>query len=141
MTSATDTPLSHAGGVAYRTDSGAPRFLVVQASRNPTQWVLPKGHIEPGENPEETAVREIREEAGVDAEVLRPVGDISFVTPREPVHARFYLMRRRGDAPADENRSVAWLPYEEARDRLTFEDQRGLLARANDLLAPDVRSR
>ncbi len=132
---------SHAGGVAYRADGDAVRFLVVQASANPAHWVLPKGHIEPGETPEDAAMRELREEAGVDAEVLRPVGDTRFSTAREAVHVRFYLMRRRGDVPASEHRGVAWLSYEEARDRLTFEDQRALLMRAHDLLPPDARSR
>ena len=110
------------------------RFLVVQARGDPAHWVLPKGHLEPGEAPEETAARELREEAGVDAEVVAHVGDADFVAPRGAGRARFYLMRHRGDVPAGEERAIAWLPYDEALARLTFEDQRRLLARARELV-------
>ncbi len=126
--------LSHAGGVVFRPATAAPSFLVVQSATNPDDWVLPKGHIEPGETPEETAVREVQEEAGVDAEVIEAVGDSEFVAPRGAVTARFYLMRERGAVAAIEDRAIAWLPYEHARARLTFEDQRVLLDTANRLL-------
>ena len=59
---ARDDGLTHAGGVVYRmTADGKPEYLLVTASKNREQWVLPKGHIEYGENPRETAVREVRE--------------------------------------------------------------------------------
>jgi 8-oxo-dGTP pyrophosphatase MutT (NUDIX family) len=104
--------------------------LVVQARANPDHWVLPKGHVEPGETLEQTAVREVREEAGVDAEVVGPIGESEF----GPVLGRFYLMRYRTDVPRTEDRGVAWLPFDEARSRLSFEDQRRLLERARTLM-------
>src|SRR3990172_8585572 len=61
-----------AGGVVYRTrwleDRKEIEFLIVQHSGH-HRWVLPKGWIEKGETKEKTAVREVREEAGVEAEV------------------------------------------------------------------------
>ena len=59
-----DAP-THAGGVVYSAASGDVRYLVVRATSEDEEWVLPKGHIEPGETPREAAVREVREEAGV----------------------------------------------------------------------------
>ena len=123
--------LSHAGGIVFRPTPSGPSFLIVQSARNPEHWVLPKGHIDPGETPEETAVREVEEEAGVVAEVIEPIGDSKFVAARGPVSARFYLMRARGTVPASEDREIAWLPYDDARARLSFDDQRRLLAKAN----------
>jgi 8-oxo-dGTP pyrophosphatase MutT (NUDIX family) len=127
--------LTHAGAIAFRLDGDGPRFVVVQSNKNRAHWVLAKGHIDPGETPEVTAVRELREEAGVDGEVVATVGDSTFTAAREPVRVRFYLVRRRRDVPPAENRGVAWLSYDDARARLTFEDQRRLLDTARDLVA------
>ena len=134
--SATVRKLTHAGGVVFRLASEDAEFLVVQSSRNDS-WVLPKGRIEAGETPERTAVREVREEAGVVARPIEPLGEIAFATPREPVRARFFLMRFEHTAPADEQRGIAWLPYAHAIARLTFENQRQLLAQARRRIDAD----
>ena len=52
---------SHAGGVVARTEGGKREYLLVEARRRRGEWVLPKGHIEPGETPEAAAVREVQE--------------------------------------------------------------------------------
>lgn len=58
---------------------GAERlYLVVASRRNPGNWVLPKGRVEAGESVEEAALREVREEAGVEAQLGRSVGTIEF---------------------------------------------------------------
>ncbi len=61
---------SHAGGVVARTVDGERQYLLVEPRRSRGEWVLPKGHIEPGETPEAAAVREVEEEAGVRAAVV-----------------------------------------------------------------------
>ena len=58
--------LTHAGGIVYRRRGTIMEMLVVRARLEPHHWVLPKGHIEPGETPDACARREIREEAGVE---------------------------------------------------------------------------
>jgi 8-oxo-dGTP pyrophosphatase MutT (NUDIX family) len=70
--------LTHAGGVAYRKREGAEKvfeYLLVEAEKDRTQLVLPKGHIEPGESLRVTAVREVREETGYWARVLEKIDD------------------------------------------------------------------
>src|SRR5262249_34680460 len=85
--------LTHAGGGGRRKKNGATLVLLVRAKPAPHDWVLPKGHIEKGESPDEAAVREVREEAGVEATVVRYAGLIEFDSPKgEHVRAGYFLM-------------------------------------------------
>ena len=120
-------PLSHAGGVVVRLDGDAPRYLLVRARRDPTQWVFPKGHIEPGETAAEAAAREVREEGGVRARVLAPLAEIAMAEG----HLLLFLMRYEGEAEAEERREVVWCTHEDAGRRLAFADSRDALARAH----------
>jgi 8-oxo-dGTP pyrophosphatase MutT (NUDIX family) len=83
---------THAGGVVYRKVEGETRYLVIQARRNKDEWVLPKGHIEPGEDPRAAAVREVQEETGHWARIGRLIGDYQLGTSSDAPIARFYLM-------------------------------------------------
>ena len=59
-----------AGGLVVRRTDGGHAVLLVSSRRDPSVWVLPKGHIEAGESPEQTASREVREEAGIEGDVV-----------------------------------------------------------------------
>jgi 8-oxo-dGTP pyrophosphatase MutT (NUDIX family) len=120
------TALTHAGGIVVRGEGDRPRYLLVRARLDPTQWVIPKGHIEAREAPEEAALREVREEAGVAARVEAPLGFLAF----GDVCAAIFLMRYERDVAPVEDREKAWLPFEAARERLTFPEARDLLERA-----------
>jgi 8-oxo-dGTP pyrophosphatase MutT (NUDIX family) len=126
-----DPTPTHAGGVVVKPGSDGPRFLLVRARRNPSQWVFPKGHIEPGETLEETAVREVREEAGVEARVVAPLDPLVFPGAR----VALFLMRHTADVGGGEGRETAWLSLEDARRRLHFDDARAVLAQAHARLA------
>jgi len=117
---------THAGGVVYQ-EGTPPLYLVVRPRRRRDEWVLPKGHIEPGESAEEAAVREVREETGVEAELVTPLGSESFDAPGGEVTVRWFLMRRLRSAPAAEDRDRLWLPFAEAQRHLTFANTRRLL--------------
>lgn len=56
---------AHAGGVVYKMEAGHVKYLLIRPKDQADQWVLPKGHIVPGEGHAEAALREVREEAGV----------------------------------------------------------------------------
>jgi 8-oxo-dGTP pyrophosphatase MutT (NUDIX family) len=126
--------LTHAGGLVYRLRDGAVELLLVTARRRPQRWVLPKGHVEPGETPERAAVREVEEESGVAAEIVRPLDDVDVERPRDRQRIRIYLMRMVRDGAPREGRRSAWLPAERAATTASFEWARRLiLAAARDL--------
>ncbi|HUF46843.1 MAG TPA: NUDIX domain-containing protein [Vicinamibacterales bacterium] len=125
---------THAGGVVVRVVESQARFLLVSARRQPDIWVLPKGHIDPGETAEATAVREVLEEAGVVASVIAPVGRIEFDTARGHVSADYFLMRYEQEGLAEEDRRRAWMAETDAVAALPFEDMRALIRRAAGIL-------
>ena len=124
-----DAP-THAGGVVVRRDGPQPRFLLVTARRSPSEWVLPKGHIERGETPAAAAVREVLEESGVTAVAGVHIGDLEYHTPRGRIRARFFAMAFQSEAEPGESRERAWVTDEEARRRLRWDDARQLVERA-----------
>ena len=109
------------------------------AKRDPSVWVLPKGHIEPGETPEQTAVREVLEEAGVTArivEFLMTVRQVVFGTPQQ---IELFLMEKIAGEEAKEGRRIAWLSLNDAIERISFAESRDVLIRARKRLGATLR--
>jgi 8-oxo-dGTP pyrophosphatase MutT (NUDIX family) len=104
-------------------------------------WSLPKGHIELGETAEQTAIREVAEETGIQGGVLAALGSIDywFVTEGRRVHktVHHYLMRFLGGELSDDDvevSEVAWVPLEELPSRLAYADERRLAEVAGELI-------
>jgi 8-oxo-dGTP pyrophosphatase MutT (NUDIX family) len=104
-------------------------------------WSLPKGHIEQGETAEQTAIREVAEETGIQGSVLAALGSIDywFVTEGRRVHktVHHYLLRFTGGELSDEDvevSEVAWVPLPELPARLAYADERRLAQVAGDLI-------
>jgi ADP-ribose pyrophosphatase YjhB (NUDIX family) len=136
-----------AGGVVVRNVNGD--IEVALASRRTRAgdlvWGLPKGVVEEGERPEEAALREVREETGLEAEIREPLGDISywFVWEGERVRKRvsFFLMDATGGDLADhdhEMEEVRWFPLAEAVWKAAFRSEQDVINRAAKALGASV---
>jgi len=132
-----------AGGVVYRRDGQS--IEVVLASRRTRRgdlaWGLAKGGIEEGESLEDAAIREVREETGIEAVVEASLGDTQYFYVWEEIRIRktvhFFLMRATGGDPAerdDEMEEIRWFPIERALKRAAYRGEREVLGRALELL-------
>jgi 8-oxo-dGTP pyrophosphatase MutT (NUDIX family) len=122
--------LTHAGGVVFRRTEGTVVFLLVRASKRPAEWVLPKGHIEAGESPEQAARREVREETGVLATVREELDTVEYGTGGKQVCARFFLMDAVGEASPTDRREHGWKEFDDAMQALRFKEAQRLLCQA-----------
>jgi 8-oxo-dGTP pyrophosphatase MutT (NUDIX family) len=144
-----------AGGVVVRRLRGRWFVAAIRPGGRPEGvWALPKGNLGPGERPEETAEREIAEETGVRARLVRKLGDVRYVYTQSWGNGRgerifkvvsFYLFRYRsgrlGDIPAElahEVDDVRWLPLADAPKLLAYKGEREMAERALIALAEDA---
>lgn len=128
--------LTHAGAAVWREAADGPAFLLVTAKGTTDQWVLPKGHIESGESPEQAARREVLEETGLHVHVGEYLGTETFISRSSRVACAYYLAQCSQTAePATEGRAVIWLPLVEAIERATFPAGRNTLERARSALS------
>jgi 8-oxo-dGTP pyrophosphatase MutT (NUDIX family) len=128
-----------AGGVVIRhTPGGVEVALAARRTRKgDLAWGLPKGLVEPGEEPEEAALREVKEETGLEARILSPLGEISYwyVWDEERIRKRvaFFLMEATGGDISQhdhEMEEIRWFPLDEAPKRATYPTERGVLGNA-----------
>ncbi len=121
-----------AGGVLLADDCRVLLIRTVNLRGEPV-WTLPKGLVEPGERPEDTALREVREETGYEAEIIRPLRASTYWFVREGRKVKkrvdWFLMRprRRAGGHDREVQAVAWLPLPEALERLSYRGDRALI--------------
>jgi 8-oxo-dGTP pyrophosphatase MutT (NUDIX family) len=128
----------------YRKNSDQIQIALIHV-RN--RWGLPKGHVEEGERIEETALREVREETGLEGRVVKKLGDIRYAyrdktKEGEPIRiykrVHFYLLRylkgdvRDHDHEVDEAR---WFPMDQVIKNLKFATERKMVHRALSILS------
>ena len=109
--------------------------------RGDLAWGLAKGGIEPDESAEEAAVREVREETGIEARIETSLGETRYFYVWEDVRIRktvhFFLMLATGGDPDDrddEMEDVKWFPLDRALKRAAYRGEREVLARAAERL-------
>lgn len=119
------------GGIVFRRDpkSGEVQILLMQDAKN--RWTIPKGHVEPGEEPRDTAEREIREETGLkEMKVYSWLGKVNFRYRRNHtlvlMTMHIYLVEGLGETnklhPEDWLNDIKWLPATEAVDKIAYDD-------------------
>lgn len=126
-----------AGGIVLRlAQDGNVEVLITQHSKN-KHWGFPKGHIETGQTAKEAAIREVREEGGVQAEIIEKVGDNKYFYTMDG-EKRFkivviFLMKYLSGDPKDHDFEVSeakWCTPEEALSTLSFPADKTLLKKA-----------
>jgi len=105
--------------------------LLVRAKKDPSVWIFPKGHIEPGESAADAALRETREEAGVDGELVGSIGaPLEFHNGRYDVSVQYFLIRPRSESAETDGRAKQWFSIDAALEALQWRNARELLTLA-----------
>ena len=134
-----------AGGIVIRYEAGVPEFVAGQRRRDHAHtWTLPKGTPIPGATTEETALREVGEETGLDVRITAAFDSIqyTFIQRGTRIHktVHYFLMEPVGGDLTRHDREfedVRWVTFEDAPGLLTFDTERALIAHAAAVLAPD----
>ena len=127
-----------AGGVVYRVREGRPEIVLV-ARPVTNLWALPKGTPNPGESLEETALREVSEETGLEVEIVEPISEIAYsfhvtdgrVRIDKVVH-HFLMTATGGDVSRHDHEYdlVGWYGLTEALRLMTYDNERTVVERA-----------
>ncbi|HEU4914591.1 MAG TPA: NUDIX domain-containing protein [Candidatus Saccharimonadales bacterium] len=120
------------GGIIFRRNQnkgGRLEILLIQDAKN--RWTIPKGHVEPDEEPKATAEREIREETGLqEMKVFNWLGKVNFRYRRGQtlvlMTMHIYLVQGLGNTnklePEDWLNDIRWLPVSQAIDKIAYDD-------------------
>lgn len=133
-----------AGGVVYRISKGIEVILCRHETlKGKDVWSLPKGWVEKGEKIEQAALREVKEETGLDARIVSKIDTINywFYNPKEYVRVKktvyFYLMEAIGGDISRhdfEIKEVRWFPIEEAIDFCAYSGERSVLKKVKEIV-------
>ncbi len=134
-----------AGGVAFRWKNSNPEVVIVSVKPK-LRWQLPKGIVDPGESPEVTAVREVREEAGVETDRLDLIETVEYwyrsFRNGKPVrfhkYVHFYLLQYRSGEVSNHDHEVEearWVSFDEAVKMLAFKSEQEVVEKAREVVA------
>jgi len=133
-----------AGGVVVRDGQAIVIVPTRRGAQGQKVLALPKGHVDPGETPDQTALREVREETGVEAELVEKLGDVRYFYQRggKRIFKRvtFYLLAYLDgslDDHDDEVEEARWMPLAEAAAALSYDGEREMVERALSAIASD----
>lgn len=133
-----------AGGVAFRRAGLNVEIAIILTDRE-KRWQLPKGLVDPGETAEQAAVREVREEAGIETDLVAPIDTIEYwfysnwdnTKRRTHKSVHFFLLEYRSGNVEDHDHEVAearWVEIGEAVETLAFNSEKDVVEKARNLI-------
>jgi 8-oxo-dGTP pyrophosphatase MutT (NUDIX family) len=133
-----------AGGVVVKGEDVLVVVPTRRAANGSRVLVLPKGHLDGDETDQQAAAREVREEGGVEADLLEPLGEVRYHYRRNgrliSKRVRFFLFRFRSGSPADHDHEIEdarWVPMTQAVKELTYPGEREMVQSALSKTAAD----
>jgi len=126
------------GAIVYRKINGIVRYLLIK-NKHSANWGFPKGHVENGENSEETATREVLEETGINIDILPDFRSVSEYRLQNKVEKSVIIFLAKTDdtntiIQPEEIDDYVWLDYDKALNRVKFENDKKILMDANEFL-------
>jgi 8-oxo-dGTP diphosphatase len=133
-----------AGGVAYRRQAERIEVAIIAVNKN-HRWQLPKGLIDEDESPESAAMREVREEAGIDTELITPIDKVEYwyfgtsqgSKVRFHKYVHFFLLQYISGEVSDHDREVKearWVSIDQAQKMLAFKSEKDVVAKAREMI-------
>jgi 8-oxo-dGTP pyrophosphatase MutT (NUDIX family) len=122
------TIIEQAGAIVFKPTKSGPLILIVKAKKDPSHWIFPKGHIDPGETAEEAGIRELEEEAGIAGEIVRPAGTEEFTVSDKIYRVAYFLVRfTEVTGPGEPGREPRFCTIDQALSLLSFPAARELV--------------
>jgi 8-oxo-dGTP pyrophosphatase MutT (NUDIX family) len=133
-----------AGGVVVKGDDVLVIVPTRRAANGSRVLALPKGHLDGDETDEQAAAREVREEGGIDADLVEPLGEVRYHYRRGgrliSKRVRFFLFKFRSGSPSDHDHEIEdarWVPMAQAVKELTYPGEREMVRSALSKTAAD----
>ena len=126
------------GAVVFHEIGGTNRYLLIKNKRS-AHWSFPKGHVEKGESDEQTAIREVKEETGIDIELVEGFKAKSEYSIQRKIEKVVYIYAATCQSTLtkiqeEEIEDYLWLDYNKAMKHLRFENDKNILYRVNEFL-------
>lgn len=133
-----------AGGVAFRVENGQIKVAIISVGDG-ARWQLPKGLVDKGESTEDAAVREVREEAGIDTAIAARIDKVEYwyfwnedgQRVRYHKFVYFYLLRYKSGDVRDHDHEVneaRWVDIDDAIKMLAFDNEKKIMKKAKELI-------
>ena len=133
-----------AGGVAFRKQDGRIDVALISVGED-NRWQLPKGLVDKGESTEDAAIREVREEAGIDTEMVTRIDKVEYwyfwkengQRIRYHKFVYFYLLRYKAGDVRDHDHEVneaRWINIDDAIEMLAFDNEKKIIEKAKELI-------
>ena len=133
-----------AGGVAFRKQDGRIDVALISVGED-NRWQLPKGLVDKGESTEDAAIREVREEAGIDTEIVTRIDTVEYwyfwkengQRIRYHKFVYFYMLRYKSGDARDHDHEVndaRWVDIDDANKMLAFDNEKKIMEKAKELI-------